>query len=724
MKQNVFKLLLMGFVIGLFSLNVSGVSVQNRQAFLNELHSTESFEIQAPDSFPSDCYASFWYYNMGTTAYFQNDSWSSTPITSCTWDFGDGTTSTDCNPEHIYASVGIYFVTLTISNGTCTSSTTLEVWLDNIVPQDCYADFWVYNLATTGFFNDMSWSIDTIDSWYWEFGDGSTSTLQNPQHQYATYGYYDVSLTITSDSCESTAMFGIWLDSTIAFECMAGFFYDYNPNNYNEIYFFDYSIAIDSITGWLWNFGDGNTSTLQNPVHEYLTNGMYAVTLTITTDSCENSYTDYVVIGNTPPGDCMADFSYWVSIGNYVEFFDYSWSMAPISSWMWDFGDGSTSTLSYPTHTYASAGVYLVSLTIQADSCSHTAYYPVYVDSLVLPDCAADFNWSQMGLEVSFYDYSMAIAPITSWLWNFGDGQTSTQQNPVHTYASAGFYEVMLTISTDSCSSSMAYYLFLDSVIIYDCEANFSHYASTSNPLQIDFWDNSWGIDPIVNWEWDFGDGSGSSIPLPTHIYTIPGDYLVTLSIKTAPMTFPGDTCYSMYEEWITVGDTGMCIANFSGQMNNNTATFTDLSTGSSDIVSWNWDFGDGTTSTVQHPVHEYAVEGTYTVFLTITSASGCSNSYSLEMEYIGIKELHDLQASRLFPNPAGQEIYLSTHLTNSKSIQISLMDFTSRLIMSKKVSLPQGNHTESLDIKELPKGAYFIRLDDGIHQEQIRFVK
>lgn len=723
MELNFLKSILISLLLSIISLNLSGSDSSNQpESEITEVN--HNFLLSSPDSFPSNCYASFWYNNFGTMVYFQNDSWSNNPIISCLWDFGDGTISSDFNPEHEYAAGGIYFVTLTISDGICSATTILEVWIDNIPPQDCYADFWVYSLGTTGFFNDMSWSIDSIDSWYWDFGDGNTSILQNPQHQYAAFGFYDVSLTITSDTCVSTTIFGIWLDSTIAFDCMAQYSYDYNPGNYNEIYFTDYSIAIDTITAWLWNFGDGNTSTAQNPTHEYLANGMYEVILTISSDSCENSVTDFIVIGNTPPGDCMADFSYYINPGNLVEFYDYSWSLSPISSWLWDFGDGSTSNLSYPVHTYASTGVYLVSLTIQADSCSHTAYYPVYVDSIIVPDCMADFSWNAMGLEVSFYDYSMSVSPITSWLWNFGDGQTSAQPNPVHNYANAGFYEVMLMIETDSCSSTMYYYLFVDSIINYDCQADFIFYPSQSNPLEIIFYDNSTAIDPIMSWDWDFGDGSVSIDPIAMHTYASAGDYLVRISIATNPITFPGDTCYSTYESWITVGGVDTCYALFSHIIEQNTAHFTDESTGNSQIVSWLWDFGDGNSDSDQNPTHQFALEGTYTVSLTITTESGCSNSFSQEIEYLKIDVIPDFQNNRLFPNPADEQISISTQFLSSRSIQISLMDLTSRIIMNKSQTIPQGDHTFSLDISKLPEGLYFILLDDGFQQEIMRFVK
>ena len=160
---------------------------------------------------------------------------------------------------------------------------------------DCYASFWYdydYTDPLSVQFNDYS---STATSWGWDFGDGNTSTEQNPLHVYSEEGVYDVTLTIVGDSCTSTITQHICIfavDPTPACEAL---FYTATPD-WNEpltLQFTDWSLNAST---WAWDFGDGNTSTEQNPLHTYVDEGVYDVTLTITSDSCSSSYTEHICV--------------------------------------------------------------------------------------------------------------------------------------------------------------------------------------------------------------------------------------------------------------------------------------------------------------------------------------------------------------------------------------------------------------------------------------------
>lgn len=587
--------------------------------------------VAMPDSFAYDCVADFYYDNFGTSVSFYNNSWASSPIIAYSWDFGDNSTSTDINPTHTYTSPGIYYVTLTISTNTCSTSMILEVWVDMIIIQDCYADFSYWSTGTNVIFTDYSYSLNPMTSWYWQFGDGATSTLQNPIHQYSTAGWYDVTLTITADSCTSSAIYTVYLDSTVVGDCMASFGWDYDYNNPYLLNFYDFSFALAPITSWEWNFGDSTTSTLVNPNHLYTTQGVYEVSLTITSDSCTSTYSEWISVGNNSSGDCQADFWYYSYSGFNIEFIDASWAYGTVTSWLWDFGDGTTSSLQSPIHQYSSTGVYPVSLTIQSDSCSSTVFYPVYVDSVIVPECYADFYVYNNGLTAIFQDYSFSLGTVTSWYWEFGDGTTSTDQNPIHIYPSAGYYDVSFTIVSDSCTSTTILGVYIDSIIYYNCYAGFYYQANPNDPNALQFIDNSYSMDPITSWQWDFGDGTTSSDPYPYHIFNAPGAYLVTLTIFTAPLTYPGDSCTSTYSEWVYAGNSypGNCNAYFNYYMSGTTTVeFVDLSSSLTPVQSWFWDFGDGSSSTQQNPTHSYTYAGNFYVSLTIATDSCYSTNY------------------------------------------------------------------------------------------------
>ncbi len=205
-------------------------------------------------------------------------------------------------------------------------------------------------------------------------------------------------------------------------------------------------LSTGSPTSWSWNFGDGGTSTLQNPSHIYSAAGQYTVSLTATNGTGPNTATktNYITVSAAAP---VANFSGTPTTGSApltVNFTDLS-TGSP-TSWSWNFGDGGTSTLQNPSHIYSAAGQYTVSLTATNGTGPNTATKTNYITvSAAAP--VADFSGTpttgSAPLTVNFTDLSTG-AP-TSWSWNFGDGGTSTLQNPNHIYSAAGQYTVSLT---------------------------------------------------------------------------------------------------------------------------------------------------------------------------------------------------------------------------------------------------------------------------------------
>jgi PKD repeat protein len=348
--------------------------------------------------------------------------------------------------------------------------------------------------------------------------------------------------------------------------CQANFTYSYPEflnyacfNCVNTVAFTDLSEG--NVVKWKWDFGDGQTSEQQNPVHEYKNGGLYNVCLTIKTyDGCIDTYCDSIFIYNIW---CRADFTWSLLLCNNdfapcertYEFIDKSFGN--IIKWCWDFGDGDTSTLQNPIHRYESDGKYQVRLTIYTwDRCFDTKVKTIVVGDTVYPDCKADFKWEEIYplwdcnlwpadcitpyYYVLFTDES--VGEITYWKWDFGDGTVSHDQDPVHEYKFSGLYEVCLYIKTkDCCSDSICKIIFVGDTTQWPCEADFTtgQYISPC-PLCIgcycvQFLDrSSWNT---VQWSWDFGDGESSDLQNPEHAYYwLPGDPLfrVCLAIKTS----------------------------------------------------------------------------------------------------------------------------------------------------------------------------------------------
>ncbi|MDH3890241.1 MAG: PKD domain-containing protein [candidate division Zixibacteria bacterium] len=210
-----------------------------------------------------------------------------------------------------------------------------------------------------------------------------------------------------------------------------------------------------SITDWSWTFGDGGSSTSQNPSYEYTSAGTYDVTLTVTGPGGSDGETKNGYITVNPCVAPTADFSGSPTSGTEpldVSFTDLS---TGATSWSWTFGDGGNSTQQNPNYTYDTAGTYTVTLTA-TNACGSDVN--TKVDYITVNPCVsptADFSGTptngEVPLDVSFTDLSTGA---TSWSWTFGDGGNSTQQNPNYTYNTAGTYTVTLT-ATNACGSDV-----------------------------------------------------------------------------------------------------------------------------------------------------------------------------------------------------------------------------------------------------------------------------
>ena len=335
-------------------------------------------------------------------------------------------------------------------------------------PGNCFIEFFYYiegndffTLNFEGFASDSS----NFSDWTWEFGDGATGSGQEIQHTYNQAGEYWVTLMATSDECGTLTYEEIvyvddpWGGDTI--RCFADFYYDIDSLNGYTAYFYDYSYSEFEISSWYWEFGDGEVSNEQNPVHEYTEEGEYYVTLTIESgDICSSSYEDIIWIGenNWYPEDCQAFF--WAEYNNEeyqtVYFEDLSWGGygSQILAWEWSFGDGNTSSLQNPTYTFDEDGEYIVTLTIYTDSCTNTFEQMLYIEDYGWGDCQTIFfpEFSD-NLSVQFYDLSTPEPEF--YFYEFGDGQTSEEAEPLHTYAEEGEYFVTLfTATEDSCYSA------------------------------------------------------------------------------------------------------------------------------------------------------------------------------------------------------------------------------------------------------------------------------
>jgi PGF-pre-PGF domain-containing protein len=543
------------------------------------------------------------------------------------WNFGDGGTSASQNPTHTYTQAGTYTVSLTATNSagsnTATKSSSISVSNPVSIPVASFSAAPTSgNTPLTVTFTDTSTGSPTY--WAWNFGDGGTSAAQNPTHTYTQAGTYTVSLTAANSAGSNTATKSGYISVTNPVSSPVASFTT-TPTSGNApltVTFADASTG--SPTAWAWSFGDGGTSAVQSPTYTYSVAGTYTPSLTVS-----NAYGSNTLVSSTPitvssTTPIVADFSSNIVLGKVplsVQFTDTS-TGGP-TTWSWDFGDGTNSTLQSPTHTYQAIGTYTVTLRAGVGTSLSTATKTNYIT--VGNGLQAAFSASPgqgvAPLTVQFTDAS--IGTPTAWLWDFGDGTTSTLQSPGHTYSLVGNYSVRLTASsgTDSNTSSPVLINVASTVFSGTSVVDFnSNITSGNTPLTVQFYDLcTWNPEA---WEWDFNsDGVvDSNEKNPVCVFLNPGTYTVTM--KAGNSTAWGNITKSNY---ITVGEglkAGFTASPTSGDVPL-TVQFNDTSTGS--VSSWLWDFGDGNTSTSQNSSHTYYASGTYSVTLNASNATESS---------------------------------------------------------------------------------------------------
>jgi PKD repeat protein len=293
-------------------------------------------------------------------------------------------------------------------------------------------------------------------------------------------------------------------------------------------------LSTNAPTSWLWNFGDGSTGSSQNPYHTYTGVGGYTVDLTSTNGSGSDTETkpSYIQVFPAPP---VADFSGSPVTGFQplgVTFMDASTGL--VESRLWSFGDGTTGSTQNPYHSYTGVGTYTVALTAGNTGGSDTETKPNYITVYGPP--TADFSAAPYtGIEpagVTFIDLSTGMP--SGWLWSFGDGTTGAVENPYHVYTGAGSYTVSLKASNPAGSDTETkpnYIVLSSDIPVADFIQN---KTSGYTPLSVHFTDTSTSISAIVSWLWTFGDGNTSTAQNPVYVYTAPGLYTITLKVTNA----------------------------------------------------------------------------------------------------------------------------------------------------------------------------------------------
>ena len=560
------------------------------------------------------------------------------PLLTYLWNFGDGNTSTVTNPVHNYTTGGPFTVTLTAtSNNGCIDDTVRTIATIYAQP---HAAFTVDSVEScyggTFNFTDQSTAANsTVTQWFWNFGDATTSTLQNPTKQYASPGTYTVKLYINSAAgCRSdTATMNVtvlqlptvsYTSSALACQAQPVQLTSTSVSNGGNITQYNWTVNATPT-------GGNNSSINYTPA----ASGNNNIVLSVTTDKgCTNQTSGTLLVNPRPvasfnlPNVCLP-----AGTANFTS--TSTVTGGTITNYLWSFGNSQTATTPTASTTYSSTGPFNVTLTVtSSNGCVDDT---VRVLNTVYAQPLAAFNAPAevcLGAPVNFTDQSTAAgSTVAQWSWNFGDGTLSTLQNPIKNYSSPGTYSVTLMItSAVGCVSTIA----TRTVIVNALPtANFTTSAPACATRDITFTDASAANSGnLVKWTWNFGDGNNAvkTSPAPfVHNYINPGTYNVTLQVET------NKGCIStVLTRPITINilpDAGFIAPEVC--LTDPAAPFIDTSKISSgSIAAWQWNFGDPNanagnpnTSTIQNPTHRYINTGLYTATLIVTSNNGCTDT-------------------------------------------------------------------------------------------------
>lgn len=540
------------------------------------------------------------------------------------WDLGNGTISHYQHPSLTYFKPGVYTIKLTVKKGTVTASTTkthyINAYASPVIDFTQSAAIGCFPLKIS--FTDKSTpGSGTATSFLWDFGDGTTSTEQNPTHTYNSMGQYNISLqSVNSNGCTGsiTRLKAIDIQTGVKAAFTTGTAASCKAPA--TVYFFNASTGTGSMS-YSWDFGDGSQSTAKDPLHTYTAAGRYVVKLTIKNNT---GCTDTFINSNVEVGLNEAKFTAPAvsCAGVPVTFTDAS-AANPVNV-SWNFGDGATATGTSVTHSYASIGNYTITQIVNFGSCIDTRTRSIQI--IARP--AVDFTSPhRLSCKAPYNAAFQAIAPdAVDWKWDFGDGATSTERAPVHTYATQGHYKVSLTITNSAgCKVTMEKpgYVVIQKPVVTILNNN----QEGCVPYTFIPFLNIYSPVPVTDYLWDFGDGTTSTSANPAHTYTQKGIYTVSLTYRTK------DGCQETITKSNLVKAGNKVKADFSANPLQACASdpirFTDLSKpippGTDKIDEWYWQFGDGGTSILKNPAYTYTDTGRFSVSLTVKS-NGCDS--------------------------------------------------------------------------------------------------
>jgi gliding motility-associated-like protein len=517
------------------------------------------------------------------------------------WDFGDGTSSTQAVPSKTYSSSGTYSIRLIVFNAiSCNFFDTLyrmvQVFQQPVVqivaPSDTCSRTVNYRINGSGLANA---------TYTWRFGDGNTSTQQQPTHTYANQGNYNVELTVTNPAACNTVSTRV---INVADFVAPNFNVQTTPCTQTATFQNNSTPVLPVI----WSFGDGDTSTTQSPTHTYALPGTYTVKLVTQGGTiCADSTTRTVQVPTLSTASFTTQLSGFCDSRAIVKN-----TSANASNVRWNFGDGTVLSNGPDSlaHTFPAPGTYTIRLTSNADSlCPDSTSQTIIVPGVIPP--VLGVNQTPCDPTLTFTNNSTNPSTV---FWDFGDGTTSTNQTVQHTYTTTGGFTVrLITQPSAACADTSTRIVYIPQIPV----ANFTYDLDDTCARNGRFISRSTGA---TSYNWNLGDGTilANANDTVYHNYASNGEYDVTLTVN------PDSSCNSVNKQTIVVGRAVKAeIVNIAPYCDS-VVVLTQASQNGNFFI---WDLGLGKTSTLANPTVTFPGPGSYPVQLIINPGTACADT-------------------------------------------------------------------------------------------------
>ncbi len=562
------------------------------------------------------------------------------------YDWGDGTVTTSAsgvNTSHAFVDEGTYDPTIYATDED--GGTSADLWnylgyglmfsITNVAPTITSSSGTGSSEGTASTFAATATDPGTADilTYTWAYGDGTSGTGASASHAYADDGAYNWTLTVNDGDGGSVTSSG-----TLTVANVLPTIWSSSMGSGGEGSAIAYSVSATDpgtadVLTYSWNWGDGssNTTSGSSTTHTYADNGTYTVTVTVSDDTGSVSASGTSVITNVNP---VIGPSTWPTTGSEGVSASFVASATDAGvldtlTYLWSWGDGTSSNTAAASHTWADNGNYTVTLTVtDKDGGSVTSSQTMTISNVA--PAITSLTATTPLVEGTAGTFSGAATDVPSdsisYTWNYGDGTSGTGASTTHAYADNGTYTVTLTATDNGGASSSS------STTVTVTNADPVIGAGVSPPsgnegVSVTFVGSATdpGAADTLTYTWNWGDGSSSTGAVSSHAYGDDGVYAVTLTVTD------DDGGSAVSSSVISIANVAPVISASSvptplveGSVGTFTVSATDVP---ADPLTYAWDFGDGSTGSAASSTHAYADNGTYTVTVTVTDDAGASTS-------------------------------------------------------------------------------------------------